>query len=145
MTRTINHPKYRQLCATIDDEKQRQMIFEVYMDLSEVRKWHNLNIRKLKANRFVVTGNPMASAAENAVYPVSSQDKFSLGEITDLLSSMKEELQSPILILAFIDQDSTIAYSKLQNGLNPPETPRQMQDKRKWAKHKFARRKNKFT
>lgn len=100
----------------IEKENQRQMIFEVYMDLSEgkklliisqilnwckkflttVREWHNLNVKKLGEDQFVVTGYPLASSVENAVYPVSSHNEFSLGDITDILNMMKRNLQSPM-------------------------------------------------
>ncbi|KAH0618298.1 hypothetical protein JD844_017362, partial [Phrynosoma platyrhinos] len=124
--------------------------FLVYLDLLEVRNWHEVSYFGLGEFQLVcLRGREKEAEDLQMVVPTPVHVSFSHERMRQIMKrawALEDKPASPLSItLAIVESDSTIVYYKLTDGFitpDPPSNTEDMGDKegRKKKRKKFLRR-----
>ncbi|KAJ7331797.1 hypothetical protein JRQ81_013977 [Phrynocephalus forsythii] len=146
----VTHPTFAKMMSLdVADSSSVYAAFLVYLDLLEVRNWHEVSFFGLAEFQLVgLHGREKEAEDVQVVMPTPVHVSFSherLRQIMKRACVLEDNPDSPLsLTLAFVESDSTIVYYKLTDGFvmpNPPEDTEEVDDKQ-WRrkKRKKARR-----
>ncbi|KAL3872457.1 hypothetical protein ACJMK2_040383 [Sinanodonta woodiana] len=116
----------------IDNPAQMDLTVLVYLNLCEVRGWWNVKTHCCQEmNIFFLSGQSSPSSPREIILPISSTTNLSPADIQQYLHVIKVD-NSPTkgLILAVCDTDSTMVFYKITDGLVPPESPEESEQKK---------------
>ncbi|XP_070602409.1 tRNA-splicing endonuclease subunit Sen15 [Erythrolamprus reginae] len=123
------HPTFTKMMSLeVADSKVVYAAFLVYLDLLEVRNWHEVSFTGLAEFQLVcLHGREKENEPMQAVIPTPAQLSFSHERLRQIMKStgtMQGEPDPPLSItLAIIETDSTIVYYKLTDGFVMPDPP----------------------
>ncbi|KAJ1525026.1 hypothetical protein ONE63_009872 [Megalurothrips usitatus] len=124
------HPVLKQLLDFgCRDQRCASVAFAVYMDLSEVKAVWDLRYDFCKDLDIIyLTGREQETMEPNVYIPLSASQTVS----PEWLCKVQKALptQNRGLTLAFKDADSTIVYYNVTEGLETPDSPETVQNKK---------------
>ena len=151
-----DHPKFKEIQSYgYYDEKTSlaRAAITVYLDLCENKHWFGVCIRPCESLKLVyVTGKRTKKSQIDVVVPLTIDTALTAEEIQNILQEVNlceeegkdEEIErsseSPKVIIAFCEADSTVVYYDFFQGLVPPDPPdeeeEEVKPKRKRTKQK---------
>ncbi|XP_044295252.1 tRNA-splicing endonuclease subunit Sen15 [Varanus komodoensis] len=116
--------------------------FLVYLDLLEVRNWHEVSYFGLPEFQLVgLCGREREAEDAQAVLPTPAHVPFSHERLRQIMKGVYAlpdlSLSPPCsIILAIVESDSTIVYYKLTDGFVMPDPPEdgEAADNKQWRK-----------
>ncbi|XP_032082726.1 tRNA-splicing endonuclease subunit Sen15 [Thamnophis elegans] len=126
------HPTFTNMMSLkVADSRGVYAAFLVYLDLLEVRNWHEVSFTGLAEFQLVcLHGREKEDEPLQVVVPTPAQVSFSHERLRQIMKSsgaVQAKPDSPLSItLAIVETDSTIVYYKLTDGLvmpDPPDSP----------------------
>uniref|UniRef100_A0A8D0C0N9 tRNA splicing endonuclease subunit 15 n=1 Tax=Salvator merianae TaxID=96440 RepID=A0A8D0C0N9_SALMN len=143
------HPTFTKMMSLdVADSGGVYAAFLVYLDLLEVRNWHEVSYTGLVELQLVcLHGREREGEDLQVVVPTPVHESFSherVRQIMKTVCAMQEKPDTPIsIILAIVESDSTIVYYKLTDGFVMPDPPDDTEDvnSKQWRKRrkKFLR------
>ncbi|XP_062836800.1 tRNA-splicing endonuclease subunit Sen15 isoform X1 [Anolis carolinensis] len=138
------HPAFtRMMSLDVADSSGVYAAFLVYLDLLEVRNWHEVSYFGLGELQLVcLRGREKEDEDLQMVVPTPVHLSFSHERMRQIMKSawaLEEETHSPLAItLAVVETESTIVYYKLTDGFVTPEPPSNTEDtgNKEWRKKK---------
>uniref|UniRef100_A0A2D4PS16 tRNA-splicing endonuclease subunit Sen15 domain-containing protein n=1 Tax=Micrurus surinamensis TaxID=129470 RepID=A0A2D4PS16_MICSU len=139
------HPTFTKMMSLeAADSRGVYAAFLVYLDLLEVRNWHEVSFTGLAEFQLVcLHGREKETEPLQVVVPTPAQVSFSherLRQIMNSTGTMQAKPDSPLSItLAIVETDSTIVYYKLTDGFvmpDPPDSPAEADNKQGKKKRK---------
>ncbi|XP_028666537.2 tRNA-splicing endonuclease subunit Sen15 [Erpetoichthys calabaricus] len=120
------HPKFQELTSLdVADSNQLYSAFLVYLDLTEVRQWHEVTCKSCDNLQLIYfEGREGEGAPLQLVVPVQCQRLLShqwLRSVLSLVSPDGSPHQS-VLIVA-VASDSSLVYHRFTDGFVTPEPP----------------------
>ncbi|KAM4641656.1 tRNA-splicing endonuclease subunit Sen15 [Discoglossus pictus] len=136
------HPRFKEMTALdVADSTQVYTAFLVYMDLSEVRNWHEVQIfGSSELHLIYLVGKEKEEHLPQVIIPTPICTSYSsdrIQQVMKLLCKSEEDQNSAkSLLLAIVESDSTIVYYKLTDGFVRPDPPDIVEDaeNKKWRK-----------
>ncbi|KAM8930717.1 tRNA-splicing endonuclease subunit Sen15 [Pelodytes ibericus] len=131
------HPQFKHMMSLdVTDSVQVYAAFLVYMDLLEVRNWHDVQIfGSTELHLVYLWGQEKVDHTPQVIIPTPvsishSHEKIQkfikLGEKMTKAASSEEDEATPLntsIILAVVESDSTVVYYSLTDGFVIPEPP----------------------
>ncbi|XP_058034571.1 tRNA-splicing endonuclease subunit Sen15 [Ahaetulla prasina] len=139
------HPTFTKMMSLeVADSGGVYAAFLVYLDLLEVRNWHEVSFTGLAEFQLVcLHGREKETEPLQVVVPTPAQVSFSHERLRQIMKStgtMQAKPDSPLSItLAIVETDSTIVYYKLTDGFvmpDPPDSPADADSKQGRKKRK---------
>ncbi|XP_068096237.1 tRNA-splicing endonuclease subunit Sen15 isoform X2 [Hyperolius riggenbachi] len=125
----------------VADPSQVYSAFLVYMDLVEVRNWHDVLIFGSSELQLVyLLGQEKADLTPEVIIPTPVTRSCSHGRIQQYMKLHQTgETVSSSCLLAIVESDSTIVYYKLTDGFVVPDPPDFAEDidNKRWKKNKM--------
>ncbi|XP_018586552.1 tRNA-splicing endonuclease subunit Sen15 isoform X1 [Scleropages formosus] len=120
----LQHPKYEEMMALqVGDEAQVYCAFLVYLDLTQVRQWHDVSSRGSPELQVVLLeGREKDGDPPQVVLPLPANRTLTHRCLRSVLS-----LRDPMLLCA-VASDSSLVYQRLCDGLLTPDPPVDIQD-----------------
>ncbi|KAG8436530.1 hypothetical protein GDO86_007584 [Hymenochirus boettgeri] len=148
----LEHPVFKEMMSMeIADSAQVYAAFLVYMDLLEVRTWHEVQLHGSQELHLIyLRGLEKETHTPQVIVPTPVSISYSHERIQQMMkldcastdqSSSKEDQTNSCILLAILESDSTIVYYKLTNGFVIPDPPDMIEDidNKKWRKKRLRR------
>ncbi|XP_075038768.1 tRNA-splicing endonuclease subunit Sen15 [Mixophyes fleayi] len=141
----LEHPKFKEMMALdVADSAQVYAAFLVYMDLLEVRNWHEVQILGSSELHLVcLRGQEKDDNMPQVIVPTPVTMSCSHERIQQFLNlgptSEADQRTSNYILLAIVESDSTIVYYKLTDGFVIPDPPDFAEDvdNKRWKRKKI--------
>ncbi|XP_063154500.1 tRNA-splicing endonuclease subunit Sen15 isoform X2 [Candoia aspera] len=132
----------------VADSRGVYAAFLVYLDLLEVRNWHEVSFTGLAEFQLVcLHGREKETEPLQVVVPTPAHVSFSHERLREIMNSTRTVLAKPdsplSITLAIVETDSTIVYYTLTDGFvmpDPPDSPEDADSKQGRKKRKRLRR-----
>ncbi|XP_063154499.1 tRNA-splicing endonuclease subunit Sen15 isoform X1 [Candoia aspera] len=143
------HPTFTQMMSLeVADSRGVYAAFLVYLDLLEVRNWHEVSFTGLAEFQLVcLHGREKETEPLQVVVPTPAHVSFSHERLREIMNSTRTVLAKPdsplSITLAIVETDSTIVYYTLTDGFvmpDPPDSPEDADSKQGRKKRKRLRR-----
>ncbi|XP_053549828.1 tRNA-splicing endonuclease subunit Sen15 [Bombina bombina] len=136
------HPRLREMLALdVADSTHVHTAFLVYMDLLEVRNWHDVQIfGSSELHLIYLIGKEKEDHLPQAIVPTPVSTSYSherIQQMMKVICEQEEKQTAPAsLLLAVVESDSTIVYYKLTDGFVMPDPPDFVEDidNKQWRK-----------
>ncbi|XP_062973280.1 tRNA-splicing endonuclease subunit Sen15 [Elgaria multicarinata webbii] len=136
------HPTFTGMMSLdVADRSGVYAAFLVYLDLLEVRNWHEVSYTGLAEFQLVsLCGREREAEDLQVVVPTPAHVSFSherLRQIMKRACTVQEKPDSSLsIMLAIVESDSTIVYYKLTDGFVMPDPPDDTEDmdNKQWRK-----------
>ncbi|KAM5147868.1 tRNA-splicing endonuclease subunit Sen15 isoform 2-T2 [Mantella aurantiaca] len=131
------------LSLDVADSSQVYSAFLVYLDLVEVRNWHNLQILSSPELHLIyMRGRETADHMPQVIIPTPVTMSCSPERIQQYLKlshTAEDEMASHSALLGIVESDSTIVYYRLTDGFVIPDPPDFAEDvdNKRWKKKKI--------
>ncbi|XP_075473017.1 tRNA-splicing endonuclease subunit Sen15 [Ascaphus truei] len=139
------HPRFREMMALdVADSAQVYAAFLVYMDLLEVRNWHEVQIfGSPELHLIYLRGREKEEQKSQVVIPTPvsvSHSHERIQQIMKVTCTTEDQQNPPIsILLAVLESDSTIVYYKLADAFVIPAPPDVVEDvdNKQWRKKRI--------
>ncbi|KAM9324524.1 tRNA-splicing endonuclease subunit Sen15 [Gastrophryne carolinensis] len=134
-------PVFKEMVSMdLSDSSQVYCAFLAYIDLIEVRNWHNVQILgSVDLNLVYLLGLEKADHMPQVIIPTPVTTSCSHERIQQYMklgSAAEDGIASNSVLLAIVESDSTIVYYKLTSGFVIPDPPSFAEDftNKRWKK-----------
>ncbi|XP_040215732.1 tRNA-splicing endonuclease subunit Sen15 [Rana temporaria] len=140
----LEHPRFKEMISLdVADSSQVYSAFLVYIDLIEVRNWHDVQILGSSELHLVyLLGQEKADHKPQVIIPTPVTMSCSHERIQQYLKlghTAEDENVSYSTLLGIVESDSTIVYYKLTDGFVIPDPPdfAEYVDNKRWKRKKL--------
>jgi len=142
----LDHPKYEEICGyAVCDKTKAMLAFLVYLDLTENKGWWNVSLKPCeKLRSVIICGHSERDSILQYVFPEHVNSSVNVKLFRTILSTLKEEYGATSVLIAFVSEDSTANYTRIDDGLTLPEPPEALEHKARQQKRKMRRRHQRF-
>ncbi|CAN2390636.1 endonuclease subunit, partial [Pristimantis euphronides] len=141
----VEHPKFKEMMMLdVADRAQVYAACLVYMDLLEVRNWMNVQIlSSSELQTIYLCGKERDDGIPQVIIPIPVAVPCSherIQQFVQLSRTSKEDTSAACsVLLAIVENDSTIVYYKLTDGFVIPDPPDFVEDmvNKCWRKKKM--------
>lgn len=146
-----NHPKLKEIhdanCSIGLEDEDVKLVFQIYLDLCEVRGWWNVRIHPATdISMILLSGYQTRAANKSIVIPLRANSDAShetLRKYSEVALGICDKLQH--VLIAVADADTTVAYYELETGLVPPNAPLETEDAKYNKRRKRGEKKLLYT
>ncbi|XP_072276217.1 tRNA-splicing endonuclease subunit Sen15 [Pyxicephalus adspersus] len=139
----LEHPRFKEMISLeVADSSQVYCAFLAYIDLLEVRNWHDVQILSSSELHLVyLRGREKIDHVPQIIIPTPVTMSCTHERIQQYLKlgHTEDEMISYSILLGIVESDSTIVYYKLTEGFvipDPPDFAEDVENKR-WKKKKI--------
>eukprot|EP01137_Pigoraptor_chileana_P017928 Opistho-2@76684 len=118
-------PVLQMIATVVADASQAWNIFSVFNDLIADKRWVDLDVKHIKDSQLTyICGRERPGGVLAAVVPVSARHPLSPSRIHSHFDALfpctvhERQARQVSLVYAFVDNDSSIAYYKMHNGIH---------------------------
>ncbi|XP_018408466.1 PREDICTED: tRNA-splicing endonuclease subunit Sen15 [Nanorana parkeri] len=140
----LEHPRFKEMISLdVAESSQVYSAFLVYIDLLEVRNWHDLQILgSTELHLVYLRGQEKADLMPQVIIPTPVTMACSYERIQQYLKlshTAEDEMATYSMLLGIVESDSTIVYYKLTDGFVIPDPPDFAEDvdNKRWKKKKI--------